>query len=114
MAIARYLAMTADEFADAPSIPERKAWMACHFSPYSTSLSNLPKNLPDNSLLILNDSTPPSGQAPEEIAKTLKNILAKHKCSALLIDFQRPDSTQSRAIVQELLTLDYSICVSEM
>lgn len=114
MEIARYLAMTADEFAADPHFPGRKAWMACHFSPYSTSLSNLPTNLPGNSLLILNDSTPPSGQAPEEIAKSLEIVLKKHNCSGLLVDFQRLDCQDSLVIVQELLKLDFQVCVSEM
>ena len=113
MGIARYLAMTANEFSATKTIPERIAWMACHFSPYSTSLSNLPTNLPANSLLILNDSTPPDRQDPENVANILKKILKEQKCSALLLDFQRTDSPENAAIVQELIALDLPVCVSE-
>ena len=48
------LAMTAAELGAAP-LPSHPAWMACHFSPYSTGLTNLPPKLPQDSLLILND-----------------------------------------------------------
>lgn len=113
MAIARYLAMTADEFASAQPMDGKIAWMACHFSPYSTSLSNLPENLPDGSLLILNDSTPPDRQEPKNVANTLKKLLKDQKCSALLLDFQRMDSLENAAIVQELVALDHPVCVSE-
>ena len=42
MAIRQYLAMTAAEMTQAGSLPRHAAWMACHFSPYSTGLTNLP------------------------------------------------------------------------
>ncbi|MBQ8768399.1 MAG: hypothetical protein IJZ15_01945 [Oscillospiraceae bacterium] len=113
MEIARYLAMTADEFATAPPIPERKAWMACHFSPYSTTLSNLPEAMPANSLLILDDSTPPSGQDLKAVAAILETILKKHKCSGLLLDFQRPDCPMTQEMAQALITLPFPVCVSE-
>ena len=113
MAIARYLAMTAREFYDAPSIPQEIAWMACHFSPYSTSLLNLPEKLPPNSLLILNDSTPPDQQDTEIIKKTLETTHKKHKCYGLLLDFQRPKRPEAMVIVQALINQDYPVCVSK-
>ncbi len=114
MAIARYLAMTADEFAAVGKIPPRVAWMACHFSPYSTSLANLPDNLPAGSLLILNDSTPPSFQSPKIIAKELEYVLKKWNCCGLLLDFQREDCAESLAIIKESLRLKFPVCVSEI
>ncbi len=113
MGIARYLAMTADEFANAPSHPKSVAWMACHFSPYSAGLTNIPKKLPANSLLILNDSTPPSGQSPIVIAKELEYSLKKWNCYGLLLDFQREGCAESLAIIKELLKLEFPVCVSE-
>lgn len=112
MAIARYLAMTADEFATAEKIPQHMAWMACHFSPYTTGLQNLPKHLPPNSLLILNDSTPPSGQDPDTVAQVLHDALKAQKCCGLLLDFQRGDCPQLRSIAQRLLQLKLPVCVS--
>lgn len=113
MAITRYLAMTADEFAEAQPRSENIAWMACHFSPYTTSLSNLPSNLPTNSLLILNDSTPPGHQDPEIVFKTLENILKGHKCFGLLLDFQRPGCPECQAIAREMVRLEFPVCVAE-
>ena len=52
MAIAQYLAMTAAEMIGSTFLPQKAAWMACHFSPYSTGLCNLPSALPPGSLLI--------------------------------------------------------------
>ena len=105
--------MTADEFASAPTLPDKIAWMACHFSPYSTSLSNLPPKLPPDSLLILNDSTPPGHQDPAEIAKELENTLKIWNCSGILLDFQRPVCDLSMRIIKQLLELDCPVCISE-
>ena len=114
MEIARYMAMTADEYAAADRLPDRIAWMACHFSPYSTSLSNTPANLPECSLLILNDSTPPENQDIENIANSIVNVLNINKCSGLLLDFQRPDNEKSAEIVDALLKQSIPVCVSEI
>ncbi len=113
MAIARYLAMTAREFYDAPSITQEIAWMACHFSPYSTSLLNLPNQLPQNSLLILNDSTPPGHQDPRIVLEILESVLKKNNCIGLLLDFQRPSCHETMRIVQEVIKLDYPVCVAK-
>lgn len=114
MAIARYLAMTADEFSAANAVPKDMAWMACHFSAYSTGLSNLPVHLPANSLLILDDSTPPDHQDPKLVGKILENSLKQHKCFGLLLDFQRPDCPQTMAIAEELIQMDSPVCVSSL
>jgi len=114
MAIARYLAMTADEFTSAAAIPKNIAWMACHFSAYSQGLLNLPKDLPANSLLILNDSTPPASQDPKIVMQILENALNQHKCFGLLLDFQRPNCTQTLAMAEELVQMDFPVCVSSL
>lgn len=114
MAIARYLAMTANEFANAPTIPDRIAWMACHFSPYSTDLLNIPDKIPANSLLILNDSTPPSGHDPQHIAAILEQLLKKENFTGLLLDFQRSGHIESQRIVEKLVQLDVPVCVSDL
>ena len=46
MAITPFLAMTAAEFRKKEDLPDKIAWMACHFSPYGLGLSNLPQRLP--------------------------------------------------------------------
>lgn len=85
MVLPLYLALTAAEFAFCSSFPEKMAWMACHFSPYGTGLSNLPPKLPEGSMVILNDRTPIHGHDPKEILCQLKEL----EPALLLLDFQR-------------------------
>ena len=102
MAITAYLAMTAAEVRNPSSIPEKIAWMACHFSPYSTGISNLPENLPEGSMLILNDVTPIHGHDPERIAKQLTKSIKDNKCMGLLLDFQREGYPELEALAKYL------------
>lgn len=113
MAIPLYLAMTAAEFSGCEKMPEKIAWMACHFSSYGTSLSNLPRTLPEGSLLILNDRTPVHGHDKLGIADDLARAVDALGCCGLLLDFQRPESEETAAIVKALLALPYPVCVSE-
>mgnify|MGYP003298468302 CR=1 FL=1 len=103
MGIARYLAMTEGEFSSTQVLPEHIAWMACHFSPYHTSLSNLPAKLPPNSLLILNDSTPPDHQDPNNVAETINFVLKDQDFAGLLLDFQRPRQKEAEEIIQSCI-----------
>lgn len=102
MAIVPILAMTAAEMKHAPSLPPNAAWMACHFSPYSTGLSNLPVSLPDGSMLILNDRTPIHGHDPEQIADILQDTIDKLGCGSLLLDLQRPNAAETSRLVRFL------------
>ena len=95
MAIRPFLAMTPAEIRAAKVLPDKIAWMACHFSPYSTGLSNLPRALPPGSMVILDDITPIHGHDPQAIAAQLLQRLDTMKCSAVLLDFQRPDFGES-------------------
>lgn len=92
MGISRYLAMTAAEMVTF-SVPDSwsAAYMACHFSPYTTGLSNIPTSLPPGSMLILNDRTPPHGHDPQQILQQLQDALAQLHFDSLLLDFERPD-----------------------
>lgn len=102
MAFAHFLAMTSAEFDSAPELPSAPAWMACHFSPYATGLSNLPEHLPKGSLLILNDRTPIGGHDPERIRQQLEAVITRFDCCGLLLDLQRPGIEESRVLAQEL------------
>lgn len=102
MAIIPYLAMTAAEYECADPLPPRIAWMACHFSPYSTGLSNLPLSLPEGSVLIVNDITPIHKHEPEMIKQQLCRCILDHKCSAALLDFQRPATDALYTLMQHL------------
>lgn len=106
MEIRHYLAMTAAEIAAAPTLPEKCAWMACHFSPYGTGLSNLPASLSAGSLLILNDRIPICGHDHGRIAAQLRQAVDALGCIGVLLDFLQKDNaelhTLSRRLTEEL------------
>ena len=106
MFIPCYLAMTAAEMAQFDGLPAESAWMACHFSPYGTGLSNCPSALPAGSMLILNDRIPISGHDPQRIADQLQQALEQLSCDSILLDFQRPDKAETaqlcRLLAQQL------------
>jgi len=102
MATDTFLAMTAAEMSGNCSLPGKIGWMACHFSPYGTGLSNLPKELPAGSLLILNDRIPIHGHDPERVAEQLAETISSLHCTGLLLDFQRPDSPETAQLIRHL------------
>ena len=103
MAIKTYLAMTAAEFESTSKLPESIAWMACHFSPYATGISNVPPSLPENSLLILNDITPIHNHDPEIIGFELRQCIEKLHCCAVLLDFQRLPDPELNKLTEHLI-----------
>lgn len=106
--------MTAAEITFFSPLPPKIGWMACHFSPYGTGLSNLPRHLPEGALLILNDRTPICGHDPEIIAKQLCERVEALKCRGVLLDFQRPDVTETGPLAGFLSgTLSCPVGVSE-
>ena len=114
MAIPRYLAMTAAEIAANSPLPPKIAWMACHFSPYTTGLSNRPGALPPDSLLILNDVTPIHGHSLEAVAGQLAQCVEAFSCRGILLDFQRPGSAETAALAAYLVqALPCPVAVSE-
>lgn len=102
MAIRPFLAMTAAEIRGTETLPPKTAWMACHFSPYSTGLSNLPKALPPGSMVILDDITPIHGHDSEVIAAQLRHRLEGLECSGVLLDFQRPGYEEAGLLAEQL------------
>lgn len=101
-----YLARTAGELYGNTLTEEKLSYMACHFSLYTTGLSNLPEALPPGSMLILNDQIPICGHDPHRIARQLRQALEKLGCDSLLLDFQRPGNEETaqlcRLLTQEL------------
>jgi hypothetical protein len=114
MEIPLYLAMTAAEFSSCDPLPQHPAWMSCRFSPSGKGLCNLPSTLPEGTLLILDDQTPPAGHDAFLIRRQLEEILNSHRCAGLLLDFQRPDSTETAEIAKTLLSLPCPVCVSHL
>jgi len=103
MAIAPFLAMTAAEMGNCSVFPSKIAWMACHFSPYATGLSNLPRELPAGSLLILDDITPPHGHDPVLMTEQLTQCVETLQCSGVLLDFQRQSCPETDALAMHLM-----------
>lgn len=99
MPIPIYLAMTAAEFSLCDPLPEKIGYMACHFSPYGTGLSNCPAHLPPGSILILNDRTPIHGHDPQQVADTLAQLAERFRCAGILLDLQRPGIPEAAQVV---------------
>ena len=104
MAIACYLAMTPGEVSVCPQLPAKLAWMACHFSPSGPGISNVPDHLPDNAILILDDSTPFNGHDAAAISRELSQAVDRSGAQSVLLDFQRPDIPQVRELAEMLAT----------
>lgn len=114
MAIAPFLAMTAAEMYSVSELPDKIAWMACHFSPYGLGLSNLPKELPAGSLLMVDDMTPPHGHDPVRIAGQLSACVESLQCCGVLLDFQRGGCKETLVIAEYLSeALPCPVVVSE-
>lgn len=94
-----YLAMTAAEFTAADPLPPHPAWMACHFSAYSTGLSNCPMSLPEGAVLMVNDRTPIWYHDPARILMQLQQMQEEFSLSGIILDFQRPDYWETEQLV---------------
>lgn len=103
MAIPLFLAMTQMELRYTAPLPPKAAWMACHFSPYGTGLTDLPDGLPKGSLLILDDRIPEHGHDPALIAEQLGSTVKRLGCAGLLLDLQQEPSRNARTIVAQLV-----------
>lgn len=101
-----YLAMTAAEAAVCTEFPQKVAWMACHFSAYSSGLCNFPVDIPEGSMLILNDRTPVQGHDPQAVADQLWEAAERIGAERVLLDLQRPGCPKS--ILQAIL--DAAVC----
>ena len=97
-----YHAMTAAEFSFARKLPRHIAWMACHFSAYSTNLSNLPTEIPPGSMIIINDKMPPSGHDKFAIAEQLNRLADQYRVSSFLFDFERKETEETAEMIYYL------------
>ncbi len=96
-----FLAMTAREMGEHPV--QKTAYMACHFSPYSKGLSNLPRFLPEGSILLLDDSMPLQGHDSETVVGQLQKLVDHYPIRGLLLDFQREWTEESDHMVSAIL-----------
>lgn len=111
MEIPCYLAMTAAEFQNSPNIPSNFAWMACHFSPYGTGLTNLPTQIPDGSILLINDRTPIHGHDGKEVRETVMTVLERNPCRGIALDFQHDPTEEALSICRALEDLPCPVYV---
>ena len=107
MALPLYLAMTGEEIAACP-LPAHLAYMACHFSVYGKGLQDLPAQLPEGSMLILDDRIPVWDHDPQQVAEELLQALQSLGCGSLLVDFQRSGNHRAKEILQ-ILSRDVAI-----
>lgn len=108
-----FLAMTAAEFASCRDFPPQTAYMSCHFSPSGPGLSGTPQWLPPNSVLMITDEIPPNGHDPRQVAQELDRCVSQLKCSAVLLDLQRPALPEAKAIMKAIASLPCPVAVSE-
>jgi len=104
MALPLYLALTAAEFQNCSVLPDHPAWMACHYSPYGLGLSNLPRDLPEGAMLILNDRTPAQGHTPDRILRQLTELADTLHYKYVLLDFQHLDSPENAAVAKTIIS----------
>lgn len=83
--------------------PKRTAYMACHFSASGSGLSNMPRALPGGSILLLDDSMPVQGHNPDTVAQQLNELVKNFSVQAVLLDFQRPPTEDSKRMVTAIL-----------
>lgn len=102
MAIQVNLAMTGAEISHFSPLPPNIAWMACHFSPWSRGLSNLPPALPEGSLLVLDDQLPWFGHDESRIAEELTDTVRNLGAAGVLLDFQRPGVKEVQSLADKL------------
>lgn len=102
MALPLYLAMTAAEMTGNPVLPPHFAYMACHFSPYGRALSNCPRSLPSESVLVVDDVTPIFHHDPELIVQQLESMLRNAPDASVLLDFQRPGYEEAQQLARHL------------
>lgn len=113
MGIPCYLAMTAAEMLGNSILPEKTAWMACQFSPWSDGLSNLPPALPPDHVLMLSDENPICGHDPQRILTELRSCISQCACRCLVLDFQRPGNPEVAELVSALIGLPCPVIVSQ-
>ena len=114
MVLPLYLAVTGAEMSAISSCSFPVAYMSCHFSPYTQGLTNLPDDLPENSMLILTDRMPCQGHSADLVVQQLQGIVEQHQCESVLLDFQRPPEPESREMATRIIaSLPCPVAVTE-
>lgn len=96
-----FLAQTYREMEQFPQ--QNTAYMACHFSPYSKGLSNIPPYLPKGSILLLDDSMPAQEHDTELVVRQLTELIQQFPVKAILLDFQGAKNAPCESMVDAIL-----------
>ncbi len=96
------LAMTPSEINTAPALPERIAWMSCHFCTYTAGIASLPETLPEDSMLILTDRISCAGHCRDLVVQQLLEAVEHLHCESVLLDFQRPWDAEAHAMAKAI------------
>ena len=97
------LAMTPSEIACCTALPDRIAWMSCHFCSCTEGIANIPEALPECAMLILTDRESCNGHSPDLAARQLLDTVSRLRCESVLLDFQRPWCAESAAMVRAIV-----------
>lgn len=87
-----FLAMTAEEIQNTSPLPDKIAFLGCHFSSEAPHPLELPQGLSKSCGIILDDREPIPHVTPEEIGDALSSLAP----AFILLDFQRPPTENSR------------------
>jgi len=96
-----FLATTSYELAE--FLPEKLAYMACHFSPYGVGISNMPRYLPAGSILLLDDSMQVTNHDTEVVTLQLSELVQQFSVEAVVLDFQVPWNAESEQMASAIL-----------
>lgn len=102
MTLPVYLALTAEEFSQAEPLPPKAGFMACHFSPYGTGLTDIPDQLPPGTLLTVNDRIPMAGHSTGVILRQLQEAVDALSSPAVVLDLQLRDRPEAAALAEAL------------
>lgn len=107
MAIRPYLAMTGEEIAAFPEMPEKAAWMLC---PFSGDLDHVLWQLPESPCLVLTDAVHSKSAAFEDLISKISALEPQW----VLLDFQRKEDRAVAAFAESMRTsLPCPVAVSE-
>ena len=103
MSIPLFFAATAQEIRSIATFPPKIGWMSCHFSPSGSGLTDWPRTLPPDSMLILDDRIPITIHEPKVVASQLTQVVEELRCSHVLLDWQRPVTRIANDTLDEIM-----------
>ena len=107
-----FLAQTEQEMTE--FLPPKLAYMALHFSPYDKGLTNAPKQLPEHSILLLDDSMQVAHHDAGLVAAQLNDLVDRFNVQAVLLDFQGAPSTNAEKMTAHIVqALSCPVAVTE-